>query len=350
MHRAGRQSRCSQPSRTWSASTGMPVDTVDAEHPLLSDGKLCNTLEVPKTLPRDVRDVFRRQHGVAGRHQLVRLGVAAGQVRARLRSGEWEAVGRKVVRAGAAPLSPEQALWIAILAGGPEAVASHASAAWLWGLAAAPSRPVITVPRGGPTRAPGAVVRRPSLPVYRVSTRWGLPCTDPLRTIVDLAVDLDPADLDGPVDRAIVSRLVSVEGLFAEIDRSARPGRRGPAALRETLDRRGFGGKPPESVLESRFLRLCAWARLGPVVTQVTAGPAGCYRIDAQVGRTVFVELDGYAFHASPEQKTADERRRNRLRLEGRVVLVYTWTDIVHDGHRVVAEIREALAHELAAG
>ncbi|MHB1931258.1 MAG: PDDEXK family nuclease, partial [Acidimicrobiales bacterium] len=64
----------------------------------------------------------------------------------------------------------------------------------------------------------------------------------------------------------------------------------------------------------------------------------------------LFVEVDGYAYHHSPEQKANDERRRNRLRLDGNIVLVYTWRDVVGDGARVLNEIRRALATQRAAG
>ncbi len=83
---------------------------------------------------------------------------------------------------------------------------------------------------------------------------------------------------------------------------------------------------------------------------EVEAGPDGCYRIDFQLSPILFVEVDGYAYHHSPEQKAGDERRRNRLRLEGRMLLVYSWRDVVGDGARVVNEIRQALAAERAAG
>ncbi|MHB8506019.1 MAG: endonuclease domain-containing protein, partial [Acidimicrobiales bacterium] len=87
-----------------------------------------------------------------------------------------------------------------------------------------------------------------------------------------------------------------------------------------------------------------------PLAWEVKAGPDDCYRIDTQIGRTVVAEVDGYAYHSSPEQKAADGRRRNRLRLEGWVVLVYTWRDVMDEGARVVEEIRQALAAEAATG
>ncbi|MHB1931040.1 MAG: PDDEXK family nuclease, partial [Acidimicrobiales bacterium] len=105
----------------------------------------------------------------------------------------------------------------------------------------------------------------------------------------------------------------------------------------------GFVGAPAASVLESRFMRLLTVAGMPPLATEVRDGPDGCYRVDVKLSGNVYAEVDGYAFHASPEQKRHDERRRNRLRLAGRQLLVYTWLDVVRDGDRVVAEIREAV-------
>ena len=80
-----------------------------------------------------------------------------------------------------------------------------------------------------------------------------------------------------------------------------------------------------------------------PAGVEVTAGADGRYRVDAMMSAQVAVEVDGYAYHHTPEQKTYDERRRNRLRLGGLFLLVYTWRDVLHDGSRVVAEVRQAL-------
>ncbi len=56
------------------------------------------------------------------------------------------------------------------------------------------------------------------------------------------------------------------------------------------------------------------------------------------------LEVDGYSYHQGAEQMAEDVRRRNRLHLSGTRVLVYTWRDIAYDGHRVVQEVRWAMA------
>ncbi|MHB8506647.1 MAG: hypothetical protein ACYDEN_13170 [Acidimicrobiales bacterium] len=298
----------------------------------------------------EVQRRLQAQHGVMSRKQLSALGVDETHVRTRVSRGEWESVGRLLIRASGAPPTPVQALWVASLAAGPDAVLSHLSAAWLWKLLPSPGRPSVTVPVGATTRIAGVTVHRSRSMCERIVLRGGLPCTDPMRTLEDLAGVLAPSELDELIDRGLSARLLTVETLEAHVAATKARGRSGTAKLRAALGRRGFVSAPASSVLESRFLRLLAGARIHPVGVEVQAGPEGRYRIDTQLTATLFVEVDGYAYHHSPEQKANDERRRNRLRLDGNIVLVYTWRDVVGDGARVLNEIRRALATQRAAG
>ena len=55
------------------------------------------------------------------------------------------------------------------------------------------------------------------------------------------------------------------------------------------------------------------------------------------------MEIDGYTHHWSPEAMAHDEARRNRLRLDGIFLLVYTWLD-VRCPVRMYRELTTALA------
>ncbi|HEX4863685.1 MAG TPA: hypothetical protein VFV02_06410 [Acidimicrobiales bacterium] len=295
----------------------------------------------------DMRELLRRfaaQHGLVGRDEARLLGIDSRMERRRIESGEWESLGRHVIRMVAAPATGEQSLMAACIEAGPGAVASHQSAAWLWELAPAPSRHWVTVPRARCPQVPCADVHRMGTGALSPVPRRGIPVTDPARTLVDFASIADPQMLDFAVDRALARRLVTVEAILAEIERESRPGRRGIRSLRDSLRRRGLIGAPHPSVLESALLRLLLRHRIEPMAVEVHIHAEGHYRVDAAVSEEVLVEVDGYAYHHSPEQKTEDERRRNRIRLSGKVLLVYTWRDVIHDGKRVVEEIRQALA------
>lgn len=168
--------------------------------------------------------------------------------------------------------------------------------------------------------------------------------TNPLRTLVDLAGVVAPDALDEAVDRAIAKKLVTVDGLKAEVGRLSRHGRKGTGAMRRSLARRGLNEGPHPSVLEARVHRLLHSVGIKPVGTEVVSGPNGEYRVDVMLSETVVLEVDGHRYHSTPEQKQYDERRRTELRLGGLFVLVYTWRDITDDGRRVVAECRRAIS------
>jgi very-short-patch-repair endonuclease len=195
----------------------------------------------------------------------------------------------------------------------------------------------------GRARAEVVVHRSSDLASTSVSYRQGIPTTNPLRTLVDLAGSAEPALLDEGIDAVLAVRLVTVEGLLAEAARLARHGRSGPKQLTERLEKRGFAGAPAPSVLESRALRLLAASKVKVEKCEVVVEGTG-YRLDIQLEGSLFVELDGYAYHCSPEQKRYDDARRNKLRLMGLEILVYDWQTVAKHGRQMVEEIRGALA------
>jgi hypothetical protein len=292
---------------------------------------------------RELRRRFRDQHSLVTRSQLRLLGVGWKEERRQLERGEWEMFSPTVVRLAGSRRTPEQALMAACLAGGPSAVGSHESAAWLWGIGPVPDRHAITVSRGVSRPVGAARVHRPKDYPEHVVVRHGIPLTNPLRTLVDLGSVVTGDRLHEAVDRALASKLVTVEGMEAELARLGRRGRVGAGRLRLVLMHRGFTGAPNPSVLESRALRLLHEVGVEPLATEVRAGPDGRYRIDMLLAPKLVMEVDGRAYHATPEQSRADEQRRAELREDGFVVLVYTWREVVYDGRRVARAVLRSL-------
>ena len=109
-----------------------------------------------------------------------------------------------------------------------------------------------------------------------------------------------------------------------------------------------MSGAPHPSVLESRVLRLLRRIGIEPIAVEVKVGSDGRYRVDTLLHPNVALEVDGYTYHAAPELKAEDERRRGRLRLDGLFVLVYDWTEVLRDARRIEAECHEALARHSA--
>jgi len=275
---------------------------------------------------RGLAELLRTQYGTVAKAQLA-------------------AVHRGVYRSVAFPVTFEQRLMAAVLAAGRGAIASHVSASWLWGLLPrAPERPSVTVPPNRHPRIDGSdVYRLNDVDPMRVRHRQNFECTDPLRTLVDLAAVAPSEDVVAAVDKALSTRLVTVPGIESELDRRAARGRRGVRQLQSLLAERGMIGAPAPSVLESEILSLFARWRIPVQGREVYAGPDGRYRVDISLAYPVMVEVDGFAYHWTPEAKAHDEARRNELRLGGIFLLVYTWLDVRFEERRVGRETMAAL-------
>jgi hypothetical protein len=290
--------------------------------------------------------LFRDQHGVIHRDQALRIGLTRSQIQGKLGRGEWVTLHRRVYRVGSSRPTFEQQALAACFAAGPLAVASHETAAWLWDLIGRrpPRWPTVTVPRPAHPRVSNAVVHRSrDLDATRTLYHRNVPCTDPIRTLVDLAAVSEEGEVISAVDRALANGLFSAKAISEELARRASKGRSGTRALASILADRGLVGVPEPSVLEAEALRLFATSGIVVRSREVQSGPDGRYRIDFVLIPPVAVEVDGYAYHWSPEAKARDQSRRNQLRLSGIFLLVYTWRDIRFQPGRVVREVTTAL-------
>lgn len=299
-----------------------------------------------KLVDRRIAALMRSQHAVVTRTQAIESGLTASQIKERLRNQSWLKLHPGVYGAATAPHTPERALLAATLAAGPDAAASHLSAAWMLGIVGPPPpRPVITIPYRRSIELSNVVIHRSrDIDFSRVLTRRGIPYTDPLRILTDLAGELVSDQLIPVVDHALASRLVTTQGLEAEIRRRSRPGRKGPARLNRVLASRGLIGGPEPSVLEAMALRLFRQWNIPVLDRERFIYADGRYRIDFMIGSHLVVEVDGFAYHWTPDAKAYDDGRRNRLRAAGLTVLVYDWRSIKFEAARVAREIGHALA------
>ena len=287
---------------------------------------------------------LRTHHGVISRSEALRLGLTVAQVRSRVESGLWVPLHRGVYRLAGAPAGAAADLRAAVLAGGPRALASHLSAAWLWGLADRPGRPTVSIPHSRVRSVDGVRILRSRLPA-RAVVRHGIPCTEPVRTILDCAGELTPAEIDDLMDAALARRVVRTRDLVKAVEQEDAPfrGHPGRVALSTRLAMRGVTGAPAPSVLESRMARVLATERLPAPTAELVWGPQRRYRLDyAYPVIKLAVEVDGHAFHFTPEQQRRDNRRSNALTTAGWIVLHYNWWDVSYEPQRVASEIAAA--------
>ncbi len=215
-------------------------------------------LAVPLGRDERIARLAAAQHGVVAARQLHALGLGPRGVAHRVAAGRLHRLHRGVFAVGHRALPRWGHDLAAVLACGPGAVLSHASAAALLGLrTSAATRADVTVPgRGGRRSRPGLRVHRAGLPGDEVATVDGIPCTTVARTVVDLAARLDDRGLERVLDQAEVLRVLDLAALRASLDR--HPNRPGSGRLRGLVASWFPDAVPTRSVLEDRALAAIA--------------------------------------------------------------------------------------------
>jgi len=241
--------------------------------------------------------------------------------------------------------SVTQTIHAAALAAGPDAMASHRSAARLWGVPRPDDDPIdIILPkRSREAAVAGAVVHRPrDLLDLRRSWRQQVPVTNILRTLCDLGA-VDPGAVTGAVGHVVTTDLASPAALHAAIRRHGRRGRPGVPALRAALEDWVLDGKPVDSVLEPALRRLLTDHRLPPAEFHPVIGG---YEVDFRViGSTIILECDGWSTHGLQKQQFERDRARDAdLVALGYVVLRFTYREITGRPARTAERIRRAIA------
>ncbi len=281
--------------------------------------------------------LLRRQHGLLTLAQAREAGLSAHAVGSRVRSGRWQRLGRAVFLVSELPPDDEALLRAAVLGRGERATASGLAAAWWHGLVEELCWPVeVTVPRCGVRGSrPGVRLRRRDLAAAdRVELRHMWTTALPL-TVVEAAVHR------GVEGAALLDRALQRRVRFPTVVRAHNRnlGRHGSARASELLvaaaDR---AASQAERVLIAllREHRITGWRRHYRVEG---------YELDvAFPAARVAIEVDGWAWHTSPERFRADRQRQNALVLAGWTVLRFTWHDLTSRPGDVIAEIRRALA------
>jgi hypothetical protein len=210
---------------------------------------------------------------------------------------------------------------VACLAGPDGTVASHLTAAALFGLWELPAAlPHVTVPRTASGRMKVATVHRSPLDPDDLGTVDGIPVTRPGRTIVDCAAVLAHDDLCKLVDDALCRSLCSADDLHRAMERASRgPGRAGLARLEEAL-KVWTPGAPPGSPAEIRLIRrLVGWGLPVPERQVKIFDAAGRFVAKIDVGweeRRAGLEYYGERHHG-PRAESHDERRMGRIEATG---------------------------------
>ncbi|MGH9038516.1 MAG: type IV toxin-antitoxin system AbiEi family antitoxin domain-containing protein [Acidimicrobiia bacterium] len=195
-----------------------------------------------------------RQFGAVTRRQALDCGLTPSQIEWRLRTGRWRRAAYEVYVVVGVPETWQLSAMVAVLAGPPGTVASHLTAAALFGLWTPPAPPHVTVPRGTNGRYRGAVVHWSSLDALDRCVAARIPCTHPARMLVDCAAVLGERALCDLVDQTLF-RFTDAPGVQRAMVRASRaPGRKGQRNLQHALEVWTPGPKPG-SPAEMRLVR-----------------------------------------------------------------------------------------------
>jgi len=287
----------------------------------------------------DIQRLAERQHGNVTVAQLHALGLSQTMIRSRATAGWLISRHHGVYAVGHVPQTRESRWMAAVLTCGEGAVLSHRAAAALWEILPGGVPTEVTVPtRAGRRRRDGLVVHRSPLSARNVTVRRRIPVTTLLQTVLDVAAVVRIRRLHQVFEEAQVRHQLRPEVVAAEA--LCRRGFRGNARVWRALD----GSVDPDgvrSVLELRFLRMCAAQGLPrPVVNE----PIGPWTPDfLWPAEHLIVETDGDRFHRTAAKRARDVEKDAFMRARGLTVLRLTWHDVTHAPERSGGRLRALL-------
>lgn len=291
--------------------------------------------------------IAARQLGVFSRRQAEIAGASKSMIEHRLKARRWKLVRRGVFLLNGSPRSFDQDALSACLAAGEGAVASHDTAARIWGfIESYPSQIEISVPAPRRRRAKGFVVHHVLLSKKDVTHRGVIPITTPFRTLLDLAGTAKKAvtferAFDGALRNGLIT-LPKIVSQIADFEGSTVPGL---GLMRRTIESR-IGLGIPMSDLETIFVNLLDRYRLPQPVRQqrMMDGQRFITTVDfAYRDRKIVIECDGAGSHSSATDLQHDIDNTTDLGLAGNLVLRFSWTDVLWRGKKVCGKIARAL-------
>ena len=244
---------------------------------------------------------------MVARWQLLEAGLTTRQITVRLQSGRLHEIHRGVYLVGhtiAPRYAPEMA---ALLACGPGATLSHATAAALWDLIPhpAPGDVRVTIPPERTATRPRIEIHRARLDRRDVRHRHNLALTSPPRTILDMAATLDLGELERLIAEAQYRHLATERELNDQLTRNPR--KRGAPRLRRILELPG-GPRRTRSPAERGMLGLLRAAEITGYEANVRVHG---HEVDfLWRDRGLVVEVDGYDAHSG---RIAFERDRLKV-------------------------------------
>ncbi|MDQ8045089.1 MAG: type IV toxin-antitoxin system AbiEi family antitoxin domain-containing protein [Solirubrobacteraceae bacterium] len=291
-----------------------------------------------------IRELAVAPHWVVTTDALVELGMSKDRIRRWQREGLLDRAARGVyaLERNRPKLSD---FWAAHLSIGDAGYLSSMSAIDLHGIANKPRRPVhLTVSGSRPRPQDGILVHSSPLLPDDVTVVDDLPCTSVARTLLDVASQVDDAELDRLVDRVVHLRLFDQRAFDRLLER--KHGRPGCQALRAAIGRLDHNSGNNRSEHERRLIALIRDSDLPTPVVNHRLGP---WEVDVHwLNTRGVVEADSDQFHSSPAQLAADIAKQAALKAYGFVVHRVTWRETNYDTDRTLERIERFRLANLA--
>lgn len=233
----------------------------------------------------------------------------------------------------------------AALAGGPEAVLSHVTAAQLWRISPR-SRRISEITRATYFRPqPGIRGHRGLVPDDEQTVVDGIPVTTVPRAVLDFASQTSPRQVERALSEMEVRGLTDPLSIPDLLERY--PGRRGSAILRALL----AAGAETTGVTQNDFEELFV------ALVDSHGLPRPRFNADISVGgrfccvdclwakERLIVELDGRAVHGTRKAFEDDRERDRQLIAGGWRVMRVTWRQLQNQADAVASDLRKTLSH-----
>jgi predicted transcriptional regulator of viral defense system len=291
----------------------------------------------------ELAELATTQHGVVATRQLDALGYTKSSVAKAAKVGRLHRVHRGVYVVGQRSLTWHGHCMAAVLASYPS-VASHLSAAWLWGLLRyRPETIHVTSRSPRPGKRP-FVVHTAQLARKDLARRERIPVTSLSRTILDVAVTSRQRTVRRHLQLAEDLKLFDLREMEDLLSRTK--GHQGQAKVRAAMALHDERPVFTRSGLERRFLEVVCEAGLPePSMNLFVAG----FEIDAWWEAERFgVELDVYETHGSRLSFEEDRERDDALLHAGIETTRVTGPRLDREPGAIVDSVRRHLARRSA--
>lgn len=293
-----------------------------------------------------IRQIAATQHGLVAREQTRELGMSRSVLKRRVDAGYLTFITPRVLKIGGAPESRWQSSMAGVLDAGPDAFASHLTAASLWGVPNVDPEPVnVAVERYiRRNKAPVVIHHLTVIPENQKSRMHNIPVIAPAYTVLLVCGTYGSRKGAQVLDHFLASKDVVVGEVWELVDSLSKQGRNGLCDTRDLLDSRADGHPPAESNNERRLDFLAKEAGIRTLRRQVVVtDPAWIGRVDFEDSELPFVvEVHSERYHTSWAHRRADAERVRRLESAGYTVVVIWDYELWFERDKVIDRLIEA--------